>query len=91
MAAPGVIEADRVSFVFVYRKDFQPRAIRIHVADVHRVAMAEPGGVKALAIVVNNHRVVDDFVLAVRINVGHGQRMAAHARNTATHPRTAGN
>ena len=55
-----------------------PRGIEI--ADVQRVAVAKAGREEALAVVVDDHRAVDDLVAAVAVDVGDGQAVVALAR-----------
>ena len=62
------------------REHLQAGPVRVEVADVQRVAVAEAGGVEPLAVVVDRHGAVDDLVLAVAVHVGDGQVVVALAR-----------
>ena len=54
-----------LAHVLVHREDFEAGPRRIEVADVQRVAVAQPGVVERRAVVVDGHGAEDDLVLAV--------------------------
>ena len=61
VAAPAVV----VARGFVGHEHFEPRAVRGHVRQVQRVAVAQPGGVQPGAVVVDRRGAVDHFIPAV--------------------------
>ena len=67
----GVVEA------LLNVEDFEARAVRVEVGDVHRVAVPEAGRVEALAVVVDHARAVDDLVPAVAVDVGDAEVVIA--------------
>nr|GEU28687.1 hypothetical protein [Tanacetum cinerariifolium] len=75
----GRTDAAVVLDLFVGAEFFQSRAGGIEVAHGHRIAMLEAGTPQALAVVVDRHGAVDDFILAVAIDVGHAQLVVALA------------
>ena len=56
--------------LFVDAVDLQPGPGRVERADVEGVAVAQAGGEAARAVGIDDHRVVDDLVLAVAVDVG---------------------
>src|SRR5687768_2609094 len=64
----GGAEARGGLLVFVDAKDFDAGTRRIEVADVQRVAMAQSGREESAAVVVDDHRVINDLVAAVGID-----------------------
>ena len=73
-------EGDRLAFALVDAEDLEAGSRRDHVADVHRVAVPQPGREQSRAVVVHDHRAVDDLVLAVGIDVGNREIVIALAR-----------
>src|SRR5699024_2042984 len=59
--------------VVVDGDDLETRAGGVDVADVHRVAVTQPGRVQAGAVVVDGRGPVDDLVLLVAVDVRDGQ------------------
>src|SRR5690606_7026855 len=78
-AGAGMTPTHRFVLVFVDREDLQPRTLGIVVSGDHRIAVTESDGVKALAVVVDGHRAVNDLVPAVGIDVADGKIVSAHA------------
>ena len=68
IAVPGLLVAPLL--VLVDAEDFEAGPRRVEVADVERVAVPQAGGEEPLAVVVDDHRPVDDLVLAVAVDVG---------------------
>src|SRR5690606_16698542 len=58
---------------FMNLPNLQPGTIGIHVGHVQRVAVAEARRVHTASVVVDHCRTVDNFVLAIEIDVGHAQ------------------
>ncbi len=74
------LQRDGRFFVFVDAEDLEPGPRRIEIAGVQRVAVAQAGREESLAVVVDDHRAVDDFVLAVAVDVGDRQAVIALTR-----------
>ena len=47
--------------------------VGIEAGDVQRVAVAEAGGEQAAAVIVHDHRVVDDLIASVAVHVGNAE------------------
>ena len=79
-AGSGVAEmCTRIIEPFLNIEDLKPRTIRVEVRYMQSVTMTKPCRMKALSIVVEDHRTEDDLVPAVRIDVGNAQIVVALA------------
>jgi hypothetical protein len=58
-------------------EDFESGPRWIEITDVQRVAVAKTGAETPRAVRVHDHRVVDDFVTAIAIHVGHADGVRA--------------
>jgi len=67
------MKIDRRLFVLVDAEHFEPGPGRIQVACMQRVAVTKAGRKEALAVIVDHHRSVNDFITAIRIDVGDGE------------------
>src|SRR5665647_1524433 len=61
----------------VHGVHLQAVAVRVEVADVHGVAVTEPGVVEARPVVVDRHGAEHDLVEGVAVHVRHGQLVVA--------------
>ena len=61
----------------VHAEDLETLTGGVEVAQVHRVAVAEAGGVERLAVVVDRHGAEDDLILLVPVYVGNGHVVVA--------------
>ncbi len=82
----GIVEGDAgrhvlggVAGAFVDAENLQPGPARVERADVQSVAVTQAGGEAAVAVGIDDHGVVNDFVLAVAVDVGHADGMSPHA------------
>lgn len=57
--------------MFMHADDLVAVPVRIELAGMHRIAMAESGAVQQASIVVNRKRAVHDFIFAVSVGIQH--------------------
>src|SRR5262245_49550995 len=75
----GRAERGGLILIFVNSENLQPRALGIEIAHMQRIAMTQAGAEKPLAVVIDDHRVIDDLVLPIPINISHADAVRAHA------------
>ncbi|MNW68284.1 hypothetical protein D3C74_470120 [compost metagenome] len=57
--------------MFMYADDLVAVPVRVELAGVHRVAMAESGAVHQTAVVVNRQCAVHDFIFTIGVGIKH--------------------
>jgi hypothetical protein len=67
------------AFILVRAVNLKPGPVRVHPGDVQRIAVAQARGKQPLAVIIYDHRAIDDFVFPVVIDVGDHNRVCAHA------------
>ena len=58
-------------FLLVAGEYFESVAERVEVTHMERITVSQSRGVQTLAVVVDDHRAVDDFIPSVHIHIGY--------------------
>src|SRR5262245_59035793 len=87
-ASVAQVQAGGVGPIAVGLEHCQARTLWVDVAEVHGVAVAQPGGVQALSIRTDDAGSVNDVVLAVAVHVADAEVVVALAAILAMRGRT---